>query len=167
MIDSNNFEITLDPCIQYLNCCFLIISIMSFCIAFFLFCGGINIIYLLMGPIPIFLFIFSLALICGCLAHHKIYLRIGDNSIHLTKKALLKTRLVVYNRGQLERAEIIYKYDISLDEYPHGFYFNLVTTKGNKINLFQFRSAKIDVDLKGIKYFADIINYHIQNNMKN
>ena len=86
-------------------------------------------------------------------------------TIILTKKTLLKAQVVTYSKGQLVRAEIFYKYDFRMDNYPCIFIFYLVTSSGNKIQLFEIGSRIMDLDLKGMKYFADLINYHISNNI--
>ena len=166
MIDSNNFIINKESCFKTLTIIYIITFIILFCISLTLFCIGIEIKYILMIPGPLLIFVFLSALIFGCLAY-KIYLKIEADSILLIKKSFLKSRFISFSKGQLERAEIVYQYDPDPEtSYSHGFYFCLVPTKGSKIKLFRICSKQIDVDLKGLKYFADQINYHIKNNMQ-
>lgn len=165
MIDSNNFKINVDPGVKCFSIYTLFLTIVSFCVALLLLCILDEKIFVLI-PFAFFSFLFTLAMICGCAAHYLIYLKIEGNSIILTKKSLLKDQVVTYGKGQLIRAEIFYKYDFRLDNYPCIFIFYLVTSSGDKIQLFQIGSRIMDLDLKGMKYFADLINYHISNNMR-
>ena len=167
MVDSNNFKINLGLCLKYLSIYFLIMSIISFSFAIFLLFTCADFIFLLIASV-FFILLFPIAMICGFKAYYMIYITFEGNSILLTKQALLKNKVITYNQGQLERAEILYKYNSELDDldnFPYIFIFYLVPTTGNKIDLFQVYSRKMDVDLKGVKYFADLINYHIKKNI--
>ena len=164
MIDSNNFKINVDPCYKCINIYFFIVSIISFSIIILLLCFGVDLILVLI-PTIFFIILFPTAMIWGFKSYYIKYVTIEDNSIILTKKSLLKSKVIIFSSGQLERAEILYKYDFILQNFPYNFIFYLVPTTGNKIELFQVYSRRMDVDLKGIKYFADLINYHIKNNM--
>ena len=164
MIDSNNFKINVDQAVECLSMYFLFLAIVSFLVTVILLFFLDKKIFVLI-PFAFFAFLFTLAMIWGCATHYLIYLKIEGSSIILTKKALLKAQVVTYSKGQLVRAEIFYKYDFRMDNYPCIFIFYLVTSSGNKIQLFEIGSRIMDLDLKGMKYFADLINYHISNNM--
>ena len=67
--------------------------------------------------------------------------------------------------GELERAEICYKYNPSDDDYYHRFNLYFVKKDGKREIFCYIRTNKVDEDLKGVKYFIDLLNQHIFNNM--
>ena len=95
----------------------------------------------------------------------KKYLVIEQNSIIINKIALFRKKTIVYKMGELERAEICYKYDPSDDDYYHRFNLYFVKKDGKREIFCYIRTNKVDEDLKGVKYFIDLLNQHIFNNM--
>ena len=121
--------------------------------------------------INIILAIFYFLLLCffslflGYKVFHLIYLDIESNSIILTKKAMFNTKIIVYNYGELERAEICYKYIADSDGNDHTFKLYFVRKTGEKEEFHSFVVPNLNVNLKGIIYFIDLVNEHIQKNM--
>ena len=95
----------------------------------------------------------------------KKYLVIEQNSIIINKIALFRKKTIVYKMGELERAEICYKYNPSDDDYYHRFNLYFVKKDGKREIFCYIRTNKVDEDLKGVKYFIDLLNQHIFNNM--
>ena len=115
------------------------------------------------GCVLLFIIIYSLCL--SCKVHYKKYLTLEQNSIVLTKKALLSTKNIVYNYGELDRAEICYK-NVPTGEGPsHRFIFYFVKKTGEREEFHSIGAPKPDVDLKGVKYCIDLLNQHIQKYM--
>ena len=116
-------------------------------------------IFILIGPLSIGLFF-------GCTRNYYTYLLLESNSIILTKKFLCRKEIIIYNMGDLEKAEICYKAvpREEIDYYCFKLYF--VRTSGEKEEFFRKLTPQDNVELKGIKYFIDLINIHIQKNMK-
>ena len=110
---------------------------------------------ILVGACPIYL---------GFKSIHTIYLLLESNSIIMTKKALFSTKIIIYYYGQLERAEIWYKHTPD-HRKKHIFILYLIKKKGRKETLHEIYLYKLK-KLKGIKFFIDLLNQHIQNNMK-
>ena len=102
----------------------------------------------------------------GCCVFHNVYLTLEFNSILLKKIALLRTKNIVYNMGDLDKAAIFYKCHFNKNGYFHMFKLYFIQKSGQKEEITYFGSRKIDIDLKGAKYFIDLINNHIQKNMK-
>ena len=105
----------------------------------------------------------------GCKCHHSIYIELESNSLILTRKAMFSKKVKIYQMGELERAEICYKYEKgSKGNSLHVFRIYLIKKsegKEEKEELYQITTTKEDANLNGVKYFIDLINEHIQKNM--
>ena len=130
-------------------------------------------IYLIYKGIELFSFIFAfLILLCslgygiymGCSVYYSIHLLLEPNSIILTKKSFFNKKVIIYKKDELEKVEIYYKYFSK--RHTHRFTLYFVRTSGEKEEFHNINSDKRDIALTGIKYFMDLINYHIQKNMK-
>ena len=111
----------------------------------------------------ILLWCIIILLLAGCKEFYKTILKLEQKSIVLSKKAMFKTKnIMVYNFGELEKAEIYYKH---LLEHQHIFTFYFKKKTGDKEEFHKIVCSKENEDLKGVKYFIDLINLHIQNNM--
>ena len=133
------------------------------CITVFLIYKGIELISFIFA-ILILLCSVAYGIYTGISFYYSIHLLLKPNSITLTKKALFKKKVIIYNIDELEKAEICYKYISKI--YTHRFVLYFVRTSGEKEEFHSINSDKSDVDLKGIKYFIDLINTHIQKKMK-
>ncbi len=102
----------------------------------------------------------------GFKLYYNEYLVLESNSIVITKKSLFGKKDIVYNFGELEKAEIYYKYINSEDGYDHRFTIYLIKSSGEKEEIRRFDEKNIEVDLKGVKYFVDLLNEHIRTHMK-
>ena len=78
---------------------------------------------------------------------------------------MLSTKNIVYHYGELERAELCYKNDPTEEGFRHTFYCYFVKKTGEREVFHTILTPKKDVDLKGVKYFIDLINQHIQKYM--
>ena len=93
-----------------------------------------------------------------------IYLLLESNSIIMTQKTMFSKKITIYNHGELERAEIYYEYLSDL-RTKHIFKFYFVKKNGKKEEFHKICLGKLK-KLKGVKYFIDLLNQHIQKNMK-
>ena len=105
------------------------------------------------------------ALLLSCKVYSKKILTLEYNSIVLTEKALLSTKNIVYHYGELERAELCYTNAPSQEGFRHTFFCYFVKKTGEREAFHAILTPKVDVDLKGVKYFIDLINQHIQKYM--
>ena len=104
-------------------------------------------------------------IIFGFCYFHLIYLDFEPNSIILTKKAMFTKKIIVYNMGELERAEICYKYIKYTKGYNHTFKLYFVRKTGEKEEFHCFGVLNLEVNIKGIIYFIDLVNEHIKKHM--
>ena len=115
--------------------------------------------------IIVFLFNLIFVLIIGFKTTSKQYLSLKDNTIVLSQKTLFTSKSIVYRAGELERAEISYTYEDTNegDRYDYNFYF--VKKTGEREVFYSISTPNKDEDLKGVKYFIDLLNQYIQQNM--
>ena len=112
------------------------------------------------------LLVFSIyALVLGCIMFYKTTLTLEQNAIILKKIAWCNSRNTVYKSGELERAEIYYKHEHKDNRNSHIFRLYFIKKGGEKEEFHEIFTSKEDDDLKGVKYFIDLINQHIQSYM--
>ena len=115
----------------------------------------------------IFLLIF---LILGFVFDHFGYfnenLILESNSIVCTKKSLFRKRKFIYNIGDLDMFALYYKYEKSSKHNHHLYILYFVKKTGEKDKFLEFEEGSIYSDFQGVKYFIDLINTHINKNMK-
>ena len=114
---------------------------------------------------------FSMGIYAGIMYNCKEIIKLNPNSIISIKRALFKCKTKVYNIEELERAEIYYIYvvDNTGDEVEKFYSFRLyfITKSGKKELFHKIKStSQKEERLKGVKYFIDLINLHIQQNKK-
>ena len=63
------------------------------------------------------------------------------NSLKIVRKALLSSKEKVYNRGELERAEIYYQYDSDPKGIPYNYILYLIKLSGDKDLLLRIRTT--------------------------
>ena len=158
-IDSNTYKIK-EP-----DCC-IFISIFWFLTVIDLFVT----ISCLVGRNPlwvVFVCFFAMSImpvIFGAFSLWKI-LKLDNNSISITKKRMLFcfNSTVVYNSGELKCAGIFH--NIINDEDGKNEYYeaSLVTTSGQKIRIVKIGK---NININNFKFFIDILNEHIKNNMQ-
>ena len=86
---------------------------------------------------------------------------LDSNSIECIEKSLFRKKKIIYNRGELDMFAMYYKIQRKYNRYI--LYF--VKKSGEKEQFCEIREDKGN-ELKGVKYFIDSINDHIQKNMK-
>ena len=105
------------------------------------------------------------ALVLSCQVFYKTTLTLEQNSIVLKKIAMCNSKNTVYKFGELERAEIYYKHEHTDNGNSHTFRLYFIKKEGEKEEFYKIFASKEDDDLKGVKYFIDLINQHIQSYM--
>ena len=115
----------------------------------------------------IFLLIF---IILGFVFDHFRYfnenLILESNSIVCIKKFLFRKRKFIYNIGDLDMFALYYKYEKDSKNYRHIYIFYFVKKKGEKEKFLEFKKGSVCNYFQGVKYFIDLINTHINKNMK-
>ena len=106
-----------------------------------------------------------LVLFTGCYVVYKIILKLEQNSIVLIKRCMLNTKTTIYKSGELEKVEIYYVHAGKHDKNNHVYNFYFIKKTGNREKFHKIICSKGDEDFKGVKYFIDLINQYIQNNM--
>ena len=109
---------------------------------------------------------FSSGICMGCCIDTGMDLILEPKSIKLIKKNMYIKKKTIYNFGELEKAEIWYYYDSEPNAYNHNFNLYFVRISGKKELFHTISSDRGNVELTGIKYFIDLINEHIQKNMR-
>ena len=104
--------------------------------------------------------------IVGCKNYYCTFLTLELNSLKLIKKAVLSTKEKVYNIGELKSAEIYYQYDSNPENIPYNYILYFIESSGGKDLLLRIGTTEKDCNLNGVKYFIDVINSFISNNMK-
>ena len=143
----------------------------------FLISGGV-LIYDLYDKVELFGIIISVGLpfillftcsMCFSCRYHYTTVTLGPNSMTIDQKAVFRKRTIVYNAGELERAQLISsKRTNSEDETLYTYQLFLMPKTGSKIDIYHLvrgNDFRIE-EFRGIKYFIDILNFHINNNMK-
>ena len=94
-----------------------------------------------------------------------INLKLEPNSIVLRKKSIFRRKTFIYNIGDLERFALYYKYVKGAEVSNHRYKLYFVKKEGKKDEYKELRLEKMNNDFGGVKYFIDLVNSHIQNNM--
>ena len=105
------------------------------------------------------------AICIDCFGYCNINLKLEPNSIVLKKKSVFRRKTFVYNIGELERFALYYKYVKNEETYQHRYTLYFVKKEGKKDEYKEFKLEKMNKDFGGVKYFIDLVNSHIQNNM--
>ena len=138
----------------------IILSIIIF--SFSLLSASIKVIFIVVT----ILIVIVIGLCFNCNKLVLLILILEPNSITLQKKTSIgKLRTITYYKGELEKAvidlkEITGEYTL----YLHTLY--LIKKSGKKEYICKISSYAKDRGLDGVKHFIDLINNHIQNNMK-
>ena len=105
-------------------------------------------------------------MIVDCKDYSNVNLFLEPNSIVLKKNSVFRRKTIIYNLGELERFALFYKYfsDGRIKRYYFILYF--VKKNGKKDKYKDIIRRSMDNDFKGLKYFIDLINAHINKNMK-
>ena len=106
---------------------------------------------------------------CFSCRYHYTTVTLGPNSMTIDQKAVFRKRTIVYNAGELERAQLVSsKRTNSEDETVYTHQLFLMPKTGSKIDIYHLvRGDDFRIEeFRGIKYFIDILNFHINNNMK-
>lgn len=116
-----------------------------------------------------FVLLFTCSLCFSCRFHYTT-VTLGPNSISIDQKAVFRKRTIVFNAGELERAQLVSskRYDSENGETYYMYKLFLMPKKGSKIEIYHLvRTYDFRMEeFRGIKYFIDILNFHIFNNMK-
>ena len=118
--------------------------------------------YNIIVAVVLFLMTCSIPFYLGCKFFYLIYLDLESNSIILTKKAMFNKKVIVYNMGELERVEICYKYAPNTERNHHKFILYFIRKTGEREDFYSLLVPNLDVNLKGIIYFIDLVNEHIR-----
>ena len=115
-----------------------------------------------------FILLFTCSMCFSCRYHYTTVI-LGPNSMTIDQKAVFRKRTIVYNAGELERAQLVSsKRTNSEDETLYTYQLFLMPKTGSKIDIYHLvrgNDFRIE-EFRGIKYFIDILNFHINNNMK-
>jgi hypothetical protein len=88
----------------------------------------------------------------------------------IEQKAVFRKRTITFNPGELERAQLVSSKRVNNenDETIYMYKLFLMPKTGNKIDIYHLvRGDDFRLEeFRGIKYFIDILNFHINNNMK-
>ena len=124
---------------------------------------------MLISVILSFVLLFTCTLVFSCRMHYTT-ITLGPGSITIDQKAVLRKRNITYNAGELEKAELTgnIAQNHETGEYLFMYRLYLVPKSGKKLEIYHlvrgddFRQN----EFKGIQYFIDTLNVHIQNKMK-
>ena len=123
---------------------------------------------MLISSVLSFVLLFTCTLVFSCRMHYTT-ITLGPGSITVDQKAVLRKRNVTYLAGELERAEFTGNTaQNSEGETLFLYRLYLVPKTGKKLEIYHlvrgddFRNN----EFRGIQYFIDTLNVHIQNNMK-
>ena len=111
------------------------------------------------------LFFFVISILIDRQDYYIVNLILEPNSIVLKKKSIFRRNTFIYNFGELERLALYYKY-FSQARAHHQYILYFVKKNGKKDIFKEMGRRSMDYDFKGIKYFIDLINAHINKNMK-
>ena len=116
--------------------------------------------------IAFFVISLLLSILIDCLDYRNVNLILEPNSIVLKKKSILRRKTIIYNFGELERFALYYKYFRREETNFHTYTLYFVKKNGKKEKFKDIIQRSMDNDFKGLKYFIDLINAHINKNMK-
>ena len=110
-------------------------------------------------------------LICVCLglyyilfSFNNIYLTLDISSIIITNKARCRVKDVKYNIDEIQRAELYYNYEPDGKGPSDVYSIYLIQKSGTRQRIHKIQPDKKDIEIEGLKYFVDFINYHIMKN---
>jgi len=103
--------------------------------------------------------------------YHSIYIYIEQNSLKVMKKAICGNNIKIYNSGELERVDFLYKYDYVIDNEGEGSYvhqYNLIfVPKREQVDkIFSIGNRDKIFTQEEMDYFQYIMNNHIKTEMK-
>lgn len=113
-----------------------------------------------------------LALYFSLAKFHTISLLFEPNSIAIIKKSMIRQKIIRYNTLELDKAEFHYKKGQSRTKrgrivYTYNIKIYLVFKTGLKELIREYQNNSfLDIEPDGIKYFIDLVNVHIQGEMK-
>ena len=114
-----------------------------------------------------FLSFFLFSMMIDCQSFYNIYLILEPNSIVFKKKSILRRKTIVYKLEELESFALYYKYYNNRKKHHHYIlYFVKKNGKKDKFKEISINNIYIYGDFKGLKYFIDLVNAHINKNMK-
>ena len=117
--------------------------------------------------ILIWLLITILPILFGCLATYDTILTLENDSLSITKRRIFRKIIKVYQKGELERIEMKYFYnDNPESDETHTYTIDLILKSGETNTFFKFFPSSKNIEQKGINYMLNLINFHINNNMK-
>ena len=130
---------------------------------------SIEMISILVAVILSFIILFTCVLVFSCRIHYTT-ITLGPNSITIYQKAILRKREITYYTGELERAELTgnIAQNHETGELLYLYRLYLIPKSKKKLELYHlvrqddFRGN----EFKGIQFFIDTLNVHIQNHMK-
>ena len=93
-----------------------------------------------------------------------IYLTLDTHSIIITNKARCRIKNLKYNIDEIERAELYYNYSPDEDGPSDVYSIYLIQKSGTRQRIHKIQPDKKDIEIEGLKYFVDFINYHIMKN---
>ena len=121
-------------------------------------------------PTALFFSIIFISALCFSCRYHYTTITLGPNSITVDQKAVFRKRTVIFNPGDLERAQLLSSKEINNNngETFYIYQLYLMPKKGKKIEIYHLvRTDDFRMnEFRGIKYFIDSLNFHINNNMK-
>ena len=97
--------------------------------------------------------------------YHTYFLILKSNSLIINKIALFRKKTFSYYMGELDKAGIIFRNLTDSEGYEYCYSLILLKKYGEMEKIVDIKTSKKNVDLNGVKYFIDVINNHIQNNM--
>ena len=115
------------------------------------------------------LIFFVIGLFIFFIYNKKIYFIMGPNTLSVIKVSCCTKKAYIYNPGQLQKVEFIYRYENrNLDDSgsKHHYEINIVLSNGEVINLYSITGSTFEFTLEEIDYFLYFVNNHIQNNMR-
>ena len=112
----------------------------------------------------------SIAGVCGFYQYKRVYFYLEQNSLKIVKKAICAKKIKIYNPGELERVEFLYKYSYEVDYDGDGSYINrydliFVTKTGIVNKIFSRGNTSKIFTQEEIDYFLYYMNNHIQTKM--
>ena len=172
-IDSNTFFIPL----SFECCCDKFCPFIACFIGFSLVIGYIFLSIFIMKSFwnPCFIMLYFgifiiIAGFCGFHQYQRVYFYLEQNSLKIVKKAICAKKIKIYNTGELERVDFLYKYSYELDDdgdgsYIHHYDLIFVTKTGIVNKIFSRGETSKIFTQEEIDYFLYYMNNHIQTKM--
>ena len=108
------------------------------------------------------LFFLLIPLILGTLPECYVHIKLDNNSLIIIKRRLLYKKTKIYYKGEVSYIRIR---PSSGEERGYEYNIDLITSWKNE-DIFFFESNKKISELNGISYIIDLINKHIETNMR-